>query len=1230
MNKLSKSLLLVTLALGMQGCKDLAKDLFGFEDEVNVDELVALDVRVTSSDVVQEQTDWSIRADINLSVGDVAPEYQANWQIVDAPAGFNMPLEFVPANDEGQTFLNFRTPDVDEETEVTLQLTVDYNNGNDDEQIVKEVELKIEANQEVVISGAVVDEPIPFAKVTVVIGDLVFETEADGNGNYTIELEFKDNSLIALVTAEGSGDYSEVEFKSYLGDGETLTQQAGSDGILTAADNDNITVSNISTAEFVLIENVLDEGEEITSQEQLDQLASELDTQEVLEIAAVIKAIVDEGAELPEGTDTVLDLLQDEEATEEFVEELLEENPNIIDDLVNEIIEDPVLNPEDPSLDITQRFFATKLGDYQNLTSEIINLEDGGTGDWSTYYGTFDVTWSKLEKGYSVNFEDNAWINTTCNNETNICRDRFLKSAVVTTLPDSGAYKSIIVDYTYSDVNTVNSADVVMVDASSTYSLVSEKELIPFDAAELTASKWAIRVLDESLDNSNFNNAEIPFSTTYATFNEDGSGTYNRVLDNQVVNFTWRIEGIDFFGLTINLLEIDVKASDNEDTTDHTMVYAQTYDRLGVRQTNLLIDAQDFMKVPEKMLNTTVSMSATMSPVDDSIDIPNTPLVGRYALLASATEEPDFFLQFNGDSTGFQEFFTSDGETFTSDFMWKTTDRGLIAEYYSPKMSNAGIECHEENMEECFVSRERTFEVLGIQEDNYIVRMAQVWYRYDSVSGETYGDYYSSYIGIYQRLNQKIEVSAGTKVLISEDGQVAQKSAFKMELNADGTGMIYADAVHEVTWQQVNEYQVDMTFLSGSTTEVYNQYCNVTGETVEVTMTSTTDRVTLYGAPTKMLPDSREARWWAQSFGTDTFETTNAECAGEFNRTEDWVDMEAFNIMDGSKLIPLTLDNGQYVINHESEMVNTDSSSAIHFSVAVELMADGSVTNIADDRELTLAMDNGTYVFSHGDVEYHYAEYFEMLDKAYYALSTKVDENGNKSMNAQLIVPITEESVTEAELMGQYADVSNGYESEVWYWFALNDNNEGGMGREDSNWAWLWGVEENATSLTGKETALTAVTADRYSYVFYDEDANGQADDINDDGVIDWQDVNSDYQYSRDMSVDGYQFQRDCKSNNLVCLLFNDRNYYVIQAGEKYNFMLRDTEWYLPNGTGMYSNRSFGMWVWEKVDESPLPGGMMSGASKGLTKAKSHAHLPTEEQKMNMKATKALPLGDDK
>ena len=746
----------------MVSCSDTSREVFGIEEQTPVENLVALGVTLKESDEIPEQTEYSIRADINLEVGNSTPEYSLSWQLLDTPFGFSMPLNEQTDAPEGQSIINFITPDVDQNTRVQLQITVSYNNGDELENIVKTVDLNIIANKQVVISGAVVDSPIPNAKVQVQLGELLFQTFADSQGNYSLELEFPDPNLVAVVTALGGGGFAEVEFKSYLGDGNVLREDAGGDGIVTSSENNNINVTNISTAEYVLIEDVLETGTEVQTQAQLDELTTQLDVNQVLDVAAVIKAVVDnDDITLPTGKSTVLELLRDDEATELFVDELVAENPTIIEDVKQEIINDPVLIPVDQEFDIANRFFVTKLGDYQSLTTEIMDFKDDGTGDWATYYGTFDVTWQRdaATGAISAQFEQGAFISTDCDNDDSaMCYDRYLSSAKINKLPDSGIHNSLYIEYTYTLVHTLDNSEKTE-QQIETYSALDEEDVITIQANDLTSHRWAVRVLDESLDNSGFSYAELPHEIVYASFNEDGTGVYNRVGDDETISFNWKLE--------LGVLQIEVLASENSGTgtTDHTLTYVQTYDRLGVLQMSLVIDAPDFAKVNNKMLNTVVATTATFAPVNNNLDVASTQVEHRFALLESATKLPNFFIQFDNDGLGQHENII-DGVSYYSPFSWSRTELGVEANYYRSTENGDVASCAGEAPGLCYLQRTRHFEILDVKDNHYIVRNYQIFYTHLG-EGAIEANLHTSYIGIFQ-IQQDEEASVAQRKRISK------------------------------------------------------------------------------------------------------------------------------------------------------------------------------------------------------------------------------------------------------------------------------------------------------------------------------------------------------------------------------------------------------------------------------------------------------------------------------
>lgn len=755
MKFLNKILISALLLGSLQGCKEFTKDLFGFDDQVPVEDLVAYNVTVKDSDVVKEQTAWSIRADVKLNT-EKSAQYDASWGIIDAPSGFDMPLTFTPANDEGQTFLDFVTPNVDYDTYVTLQFTVSFNNGEELEVIKNDLELLIKANEQVVISGAVVDEPIPNATVVASIGHLEYQTTADSAGNYEFEVEFPDTTSVLELTSRGKDNYASVLFKSYLGDANTIKRQAGADNILDSSENNNATVSNVTTAQYVIIQDVLGPDDTIQSQEQLEQISEGIDSSKVLEIAAIIKSVVDEpNNTLPDGIDNVLELVQDKEAKDNYVSELLDADPEAINKLISEIVADPVLTPVDNRFSFQDKFFISKLGDYQYLTSDIFDIKDDNTGLWATYRGTFDITWELVENVLNVEFENDAFIQTFCEEGGSPCYHSYFDSATVKKLPGQGIGSQLYFEFKYKNINVDDPNDVQYTTASESYNGLTEDDVIAFTNAEITEPEmWAIRVLDESLDNSNATIAEIPFETVYATFNDDGTGWYNQVFENQSgsvetkVNFNWAVE--------LGFLKIEVKKADNPNNpnvTDHQLTYGKSYNRMGVLQTSLLIEAPEFDKVNPKMKRdsegdlTPVALNATMAPLNPEIDVATLELEGRFNLLASAGEESTFFLEFGDDNLGYQQSNSGDN-IFEVPFGWEKTELGMTAKYYFAEQTNENLtSC--EGVEDCYMNRERRIEVLNVTGDIYTVRSLQIFYYRD---GDNINKgLHTSYIGLFER-----------------------------------------------------------------------------------------------------------------------------------------------------------------------------------------------------------------------------------------------------------------------------------------------------------------------------------------------------------------------------------------------------------------------------------------------------------------------------------------------
>ena len=149
----------------------------------------------------------------------------------------------------------------------------------------------------VTIVGVVRDDPIPFATVTVTVGDQVFTTVADASGLFAIGISSPDPESMVVIesTAPNPLDPTKtVNLASIVGNYQTLLDDE--DQTITGEENPNVDNNPFTTAGYVLVAQA-NGGEVPTTQEELDATQTSIDATTLIEMAAVIKLIVDNPGE---------------------------------------------------------------------------------------------------------------------------------------------------------------------------------------------------------------------------------------------------------------------------------------------------------------------------------------------------------------------------------------------------------------------------------------------------------------------------------------------------------------------------------------------------------------------------------------------------------------------------------------------------------------------------------------------------------------------------------------------------------------------------------------------------------------------------------------------------------------------------------------------------------------------------------------------------------------------
>jgi hypothetical protein len=199
----------------------------------------------------------------------------------------------------------------------------------------------------VTITGLVTDNTIPNATVTIYVGSQTFITTSDANGKYTIDITVDDANLNKPIkaVAKGSTIQPEVEFVSLLPSLKTLIEQAGSDATLNSIENFAVNITNVTTAEFALIE--LNKFSTATDAD-LEVAKKNIKEIEKLRLAALIKIVVDSpDYNLPNGVNSTLELVSNKTTSDAYAATL---DASLIESTIKTILNDKTLTPPSPLL----------------------------------------------------------------------------------------------------------------------------------------------------------------------------------------------------------------------------------------------------------------------------------------------------------------------------------------------------------------------------------------------------------------------------------------------------------------------------------------------------------------------------------------------------------------------------------------------------------------------------------------------------------------------------------------------------------------------------------------------------------------------------------------------------------------------------------------------------------------------------------------------------------------
>lgn len=584
------------------------------------------------------------------------------------------------------------------------------------------------------LTGTVTDAPIANAVVTATIGEETFTANADANGNYSLDLEVEEDAADGFITlsARGVGSQSYVEFTSLVGTFSSLQTQAGDDETLSNTENFATQITNVSTAQAVLLQEA-NGGSPVTSAALLSSLSATLNSQEVLDLATAIKLLVDDADNypMPDGETSLLALMANTASREQFVDTTYDQNPTVFANAQTAIVTDTTLTRPVSSDSLPASLTAIMLSTdadfsfnyFNRVNAYTFNADGTGTasaGSWNT-----DTTWtisgSSVEIAYASAVSVPSWDVVECQTTIRQVEASYSSDGVKLTLLNDRTLaitETSHVSYPNlpGDCSNLQAHDVTTTVART---ILADDDFQQIDAAELQGSTQSLYVYD----------AVSGITADIADLNADGTGS-TWAFGKQ---FTWEL---DETGRIVNVTFSDGTAGRFRSLRDVDSV-----------TTDLLYE----IETPDgRRVDAGASVYA-----DPELPLVFTPeaLPGRFYQFgvgvegSSETRTKGFRLRFDADGTGSQEddaindldqlVTRSDSNQPDLGFHWFIDGEDAVIQHtlYLPSLPTLEYNCAPESID-CMVWDERRLVPLVLDGE----RVYWMEYRRTAPPGETLDD----------------------------------------------------------------------------------------------------------------------------------------------------------------------------------------------------------------------------------------------------------------------------------------------------------------------------------------------------------------------------------------------------------------------------------------------------------------------------------------------------------
>lgn len=567
------------------------------------------------------------------------------------------------------------------------------------------------------LRGAVLGQNLEGQEITVSYANNSVSTTIDSAGQYEVIVDT--SSPLNLVSASVAHPSVEYTYKAYFTDIESLLEQANSELIV-----DGLNLSDLTTAEFELL-NFIGESNTIDKLSALNALRVELVTTYQLEAAAMAELVSQPNdIELPDSYTSINEFMASPFEMREALSNWREQFPTEYYGAFDDIFNDDALTSAPDTISTGNTLFQKSVTESRPFDTNVLYLNPNSQGHYlRAGIIKTEFSWQKSESSLDIDFTETFRLFVSdqkyCGSNNASFEDFDATTMQFRHLYATPEYDVFMRKSTgnFEDSNCLdNSVHTIEYDTMRVYKTLP----LNINPGQYYLESLRMNEGDEGPVDSDYQRISSLF-----TLNEDG--TFNE----EIADFTDERSGL--WSVTDNTLVLDY-------LEDYTISYQVITSFEGVPIWSYQVLNGDALTGAGHSYLVTKDSNFTL---DEN--------AGKYANSQNALFDVNidnlFGLNFNDGGVGEQSnlFFGSSSTSSISIFSWILEDNEYKSTYYYDTNDDQYLNFCDVSDENCYVWRQRSFEIIGKYGDNYMIKNYQEIGRDPSIPPTTR----SGYIGLF-------------------------------------------------------------------------------------------------------------------------------------------------------------------------------------------------------------------------------------------------------------------------------------------------------------------------------------------------------------------------------------------------------------------------------------------------------------------------------------------------